>query len=428
MSFLKRGYVLFYAVTFLWTCLLSFVAYYLPPNGLQEVIGEDVFWILPFVLAAWLITYLLFCWFLLHRDSVPTMKTLLLGVFFVAVPFLFFAPLSSTDLYANAYHGRLVSIHHINPYGISDRVPLDDIYFDSTRAHAPYQTTYGPLWITIAAAITARTGDHVGLTLFLFRGLNLLALLGIILLLGRVLQKKGRARWMLVFFALNPLVLFEGVQNGHNDLLMAFFVVAALVAADRRRPILLLPLLMLGALIKYLPLLLFPIAVVVIWKYHRTLWERFRTLFFGASVSFGLALITFFPYWIGWSTFHELRLLSLFWGLPFFHPVQLIAEIFRGMGVAKHVARQTAQTVSQALFLLLTVWILLRYTANKSLLAGAAFFTFLAFYGFGVIYFQPWYFLWLLPIVPLLPERWQMSALCGVTFLPLATYSLYMLP
>ena len=58
----------------------------------------------------------------------------------------------------------------------------------------------------------------------------------------------------------------------------------------------------------------------------------------------------------------------------------------------------------------------------------AAFLTLLAFFGTGITYFQPWYFLWLLPIVPLLPERWQIPTLFGATFLPLATYPLYMLP
>ena len=428
MSLFRRGYFLFCVTTFLWTGLLSLVAYYLPPSGPKGIIGGEVLWMLPALLSAWLVTYLFCCWYLLRRDSEPTMRALLLGALVVALPFLFSAPLSSTDLYANAYHGRLVSMYHINPYGISDQVQLDDVYFNSTRARAPYQTTYGPLWITTAAAITAKTGDHIGLTLFLFRGLNLLALLGIILLLGRVLRSKGRARWVLAFVALNPLVLFEGIQNGHNDLLMAFFVVAALVAILRNKPGLLLPLLTLGALIKYLPVLLFPLVVVAIWKYYRSLRERLRSLFLGVGISLGLAIVAFFPYWIGGSTFHELRLLGFFWALPFFHPVQITEGLFQWIGMARDAARVSARAATQALFLLFIAWTLLWYVRNKVTIAAAAFLTLLAFFGTGITYFQPWYFLWLLPIVPLLPERWQIPTLFGATFLPLATYPLYMLP
>ena len=44
-----------------------------------------------------------------------------------------------------------------------------------------------------------------------------------------------RAGWLGVYlFLANPLVLFEGVGNAHNDVLMTLFLVAALVAFRRK--------------------------------------------------------------------------------------------------------------------------------------------------------------------------------------------------
>lgn len=416
----------FLAVTFLGSCALAITAFFLSRSAFDRAMNEKILWLLPLVLLVWLILYLSFCWLLSGHATPPTLRAVIFGTLVVALPFLFFAPLSSTDLYANAYHGRLVSTHHMNPYGISDRVHLDDPYFDSTLARAPYQTTYGPLWITIAAAITARTGDQVGLTLFLFRGLNLLVLLAIIFLLSSIVQKTAAGQWLLAFFALNPLVLFEGIQNGHNDLLMVLFVVAALVAAKRGALFFLFPLLTLGGLIKYLPWLLFPLAVVVIWRYQRRFRMRLRTLVLSGGVSLVLLLAAFSPYWINGSTFRQLTLLGQFWGLPLFHPLNVVAWIFQGLGVTESMSRYSARIAGQVVFSILAVGIIVRHAIGRWSFASSALLTFLAFLSVGVIYFQPWYFLWLLPFVPLLPERWQMRALSGLTALPLATYGLYM--
>ena len=76
-------------------------------------------------------------------------------------------------------------------------------------------------------------------------------------------QRDGRQRWLAAFlFAANPLVLFEGIGNGHNDVLLTVFVVTAMLALQRKSPMA-GPLLALSALVKLYTVALAPIFIVV---------------------------------------------------------------------------------------------------------------------------------------------------------------------
>ncbi|MBN3585756.1 hypothetical protein JYB64_25535, partial [Algoriphagus aestuarii] len=48
----------------------------------------------------------------------------------------------------------------------------------------------------------------------------------------------SRHQWLAVAaFVANPLVMFEGVANAHNDILLTVFLVGAVIALERRSPL-----------------------------------------------------------------------------------------------------------------------------------------------------------------------------------------------
>src|SRR5690606_22965285 len=96
---------------------------------------------------------------------------------------------------------------------------------------------------------------------------------GVTALLIARYHRERRLAWLgAALFAANPLVLFEGVANGHNDVLLTVFVVGAMLALERRSP-LAGPLLALSALVKLYTVALAPIFIVVALR-RRWSWRR----------------------------------------------------------------------------------------------------------------------------------------------------------
>lgn len=133
---------------------------------------------------------------------------------------------------------------------------------------------YGPGWLLASGlpGLVAGYADPIGLLLAL--KVFHLALLGLTALVLFRAAGGGKPGWLAAFlFAANPLVLFEGVGNAHNDLLVALLLAAALVAL-RARSILAGPFLALSVAVKFFTAALAPLFLAAAahgcWGWRRT--------------------------------------------------------------------------------------------------------------------------------------------------------------
>src|SRR5207247_3994788 len=95
----------------------------------------------------------------------------------------------------------------------------------------------------------------------------------------------------------NPLLLWEGIGNGHNDLVLMVFVLAALYAWYARRDAMVIPLLVAGAMLKYMPLLLIPFAALAVLRRAST-WRARAMVVLRSVLGSAVAIaIGFFPYY-----------------------------------------------------------------------------------------------------------------------------------
>lgn len=206
----------------------------------------------------------------------------------LTLPLLF-----SRDVYSYAIQGRIAAVHHANPYVATPAdFPADPLsaYVGPKWLDAP--AVYGPLWIQVSAAIV-RVVHGLAATVAAFRVLAAgasLATLGVISRLAAALRPERRA-FALAAFGLNPVVLFQSVGSGHNDLLVALAVAGALALLVARRPLGATAVLALGALVKAtaaVPLLLALVAVAA----RAPRGRRLRALapHVGLAVGIGLAL------------------------------------------------------------------------------------------------------------------------------------------
>jgi hypothetical protein len=140
----------------------------------------------------------------------------------------------SSDVYAYITQGRTLALHHVNPSSQQTVLPQDDPYLTPLGSYIPSQ--YGPLWSLMSAGLARVGGEHVGLTILLFRiaaVLGALVTTGILWLFAREVAA-GRAGMAVVFFLCNPLVIFEMGCGGHNDGWMVAPMLAGVLWAVRR--------------------------------------------------------------------------------------------------------------------------------------------------------------------------------------------------
>lgn len=151
---------------------------------------------------------------------------LLIAVFTLAPPLL------STDIFNYVAYARMGTLYHVNPYlhGAA-AIPTDPSvpFTGPVWLHTP--TAYGPLFTLLSYAFVPL---GVSGAMWALKALAGLAALGCSVLVWLCAKRLGiRPVPAMLFFALNPLLLVYAVGGGHNDVLMALFLLAgALLILD----------------------------------------------------------------------------------------------------------------------------------------------------------------------------------------------------
>src|SRR5579859_1059839 len=159
-----------------------------------------------------------------------------------SVPLLAGPPLFSHDLYSYLAQGTIAHLG-LSPYHDAPTVLAGAGHAGVLHAVSPFwrRTTapYGPLFLGLVSLVVAVTGSNLVLGAIIVRFLTValgFALLTRYLprLAGRFGASPAAANWLVL---LNPLLLFQLVAPGHNDMLMAGLTVAGLAIGLDGRPL-----------------------------------------------------------------------------------------------------------------------------------------------------------------------------------------------
>src|SRR5208282_2505516 len=82
----------------------------------------------------------------------------------------------STDVFAYAFYGRVVSVYGSSAYAPDPGVISDPFY--ALFHQQSLVSLYGPLWTLISAWFTRAAGMHVGAMVLMFRGFSVCSSLG----------------------------------------------------------------------------------------------------------------------------------------------------------------------------------------------------------------------------------------------------------
>lgn len=229
-----------------------------------------------------------------------------------AATLLFVLPVSSQDVYHYIMEGRILAVYGENPALVPPSAhPLDPLYA-TLSAWQNDPSPYGPLFNLIAGGVAWLARDSLIPGVIGFKLLAVAALFGTAALaqITAARQRPATALPAYVLIAWNPLALYEAGANAHNSLLMALFIALALDLAARRRWELALPALALGALTKYVAVLLVPVLLIAAIGEREPFEQRMRLIglvprsaWRGLALAALLVIAFYAPFWGGPRTF-----------------------------------------------------------------------------------------------------------------------------
>lgn len=247
----------------------------------------------------------------MNQGAISFGMILLVGIF-LALILVFSYPQTAIDLFVYALRTRGWALYDLLPFSaVPEGMPASDPWLGLAGEWADAASPYGPVWEWLSLGTYHLSGGGYLAHLFSLKALSLLAYVGSVWLVYRILVLI-RPRWALAgsaFFAWNPLVLLESVQNGHNDIVMVFFMSLSVWAftklfSELRNcqrwlfEILFALAFAAAILVKFIPVVVLPFFLVTLAMEQPT-WPRR----IGAFLSRGLAIslivtMAMRPYWL----------------------------------------------------------------------------------------------------------------------------------
>ncbi len=142
----------------------------------------------------------------------------------LTLPLLF-----SRDVYSYAYYGRIVSTYGGNPYVLTPKdFDLNALWSLTWPAWRGTPSVYGPLF-TWVSVLTTGVVKSVHSQIRGFQIVAAFASLGTMFIVWRLVKRvrPERAIFAIAVIGLNPIVVYQVVGGGHNDMLVALFIAAA---------------------------------------------------------------------------------------------------------------------------------------------------------------------------------------------------------
>lgn len=325
------------------------------------------------------------------------------GTLAFGVALLWLYPITAADLFNYVLYG-LVQHRGANPLTTPPAAVIGLPLLDYS-AWPDHPSPYGPVWQLLAFAVTAATGERLFAGAIAFKVVLLGCHLLNAALVERLAAQLGAASpaTAALLYGWNPLLLYETVGNGHNDVVILTALLLALTAyaAGGRARMLTLPLAALGALAKVVGGLWLPALVLALWRLEVRR-QTGRCLAVGLAGATILAFVCYAPFWAGGETFVGVMRQS-----------DLATTSFGGLAVLwqrdllpADLALDLAKVIAVAALAATLVWRRPRRGELDELLR-ASFDLALVYLLLGALWFQPWYLVPLVGLAPLLdrPRR-----------------------
>lgn len=248
------------------------------------------------VLALLFISYFGFL-FLVHRRKVNEQSVWKL-ILFTAILLTFSYNAFSYDLFNYIFDAKIITHYGQNPY-IHKALDFqgDPMLNFMHWTHRTYP--YGPGWLALTVPLSFLGFNFFLPTILMFKALTSASYLGTVYFIGKILKLKDSKNSLFgtILFAMNPLVIIEGLVSSHLDTVMGFFGVFAAYLLFRNKNIQSFIFLIFSAGIKFatgflLPLFLFKNKL----SFER--WSLFATILMIGTVIISSVRTNFQPWYL----------------------------------------------------------------------------------------------------------------------------------
>ncbi len=236
-----------------------------------------IFSVILFVL---FVFYSLFLYLSLkNRISVKTLRLLIAGSFVLLV---FSYNAFSYDLFNYIFDAKILTFYHQNPFLHRPIDFIGDPMLNFMRwTHRFYP--YGLSWLFLTVPLSFAGANIFLFTFFLFKLLMGFSYLGSCFLIYKISEKIFPENKIsnTIFFALNPLVLIEGLVSAHNDMPMIFFTFFSFYLYLNKKGVLSLFTYVFSVGIKYANLVLAPsvLYIFILEKLNKKIsWDKIFSL------------------------------------------------------------------------------------------------------------------------------------------------------
>lgn len=334
-----------------------------------------------------------------HKKIFKTRQDMFKFILIVAVIFFIMLPLTSTDVFYYMGTGWNEAHYGINPYYTSVEDVLDTTQVEDAmliRTPNVWKGTtivYGPLWPFICKLLSGLSGGNVALGLLIYKLFNLGIHIGNIVLMDKITRGKNV---FTLLYALNPLLLFDGLTNVHNDILVIFFILLALYFFIRKKKMLLpVIFLALATAVKYFAILLIPFLVIYYYRKKKPL----KRILYACGWAIVFLLVLIGCYMLYMRDFEVLKGVFV-QQTKYANSIFLILVLRCGMNTASIISKGCM--LAFITFYIMTI-IKLLFTKKElhftALMREYSFILVLFIFG-TITNFQSWYCLWLLPTIP----------------------------
>ena len=312
-------------------------------------------------------------------------------------------PITALDVVLYVVRARIWALYGGSPMTALPAHFPQDSFIGLAGEYATQPSPYGPVWEMIAQIPMQLGFMGIASGVIAMKVISLISYIGVALLIGWHARQDSPQYQVsnltaLTFFALNPLVLMQAIGNGHNDMLMLFFMTLGLVLWQRDKWMWATLALTLATLVKVTGLILLPLfgmAVFVAspnWRVRLTRGVGMIAIFSVTSlIAYGLTGPI--P-----DVFEGARHAAL--GRLGYTPAYALHVLIREIRPHNKTLIELPEKLFLDIFILYYVYLLVRLAQRKITLLEAGFMAYFSQLMLGST-FRIWYPMWLIPFAAL---------------------------
>ncbi len=335
------------------------------------------------------------------------------SLIFMAIS-IFSFPSLSTDVFDYVASNRVLFVHNSNPWLHAPvEFPTDEfIYLGSWKFRA---SVYGPVQFVFSSLVHTIAQDNLIGNIIGFKIMNAAFFLASITIIKKWLEKysSDSVVFGLAIFAWNPLVHIEILGNAHNDIIMGFFSLLCMYFLFEKKVIKGAIALSLAILAKVTAVIFIP--VIAIWMFQK---QKNSSLMSFLSATVSTTLIGFLSLGDGLGGFIDNLGVQL--GLYLRSLPTIIRFTFLSLGSSMNQAQWAEKLFTIPPYLYLYAF-LVRKVRNIGILEVLVS-AMLIYLLLVSPMLQPWYLVWILPLVALLRQSRVQIAAVTMSFSSLLHY------